>query len=63
MTGIRLIITDLDNTLLRRDKTVSDRTVGVLKRCRESGIVLAFATARPKRAVFQYLDILELIVD
>jgi Cof subfamily protein (haloacid dehalogenase superfamily) len=61
MSEIKLIVTDLDNTLLRRDKTVSDRTVEVLRHCRESGIKLAFATARPKRAVFQYLDILKRI--
>jgi len=47
---IKLIATDLDNTLLRRDKTISDYTVGVFKRCRESGILIAFATSRSEFA-------------
>jgi hypothetical protein len=34
VTGIKLIVTDLDNTLLRRDKTISDYTVGVFGRLR-----------------------------
>jgi Cof subfamily protein (haloacid dehalogenase superfamily) len=59
--NVKLVITDLDNTLLRRDKTVSDRTVQAFRRLRELGIRTSFATARPKRAVFQYLDILEKI--
>ena len=29
-SNIKMIVTDLDNTLLRRDKTVSDYTVQVL---------------------------------
>ncbi|MDR3120120.1 MAG: HAD family hydrolase [Clostridiales bacterium] len=57
--NIKLIITDLDNTLLRRDKTISEYTANVLGRCRERGILIAFATARPKRAVFEYIDILD----
>jgi hydroxymethylpyrimidine pyrophosphatase-like HAD family hydrolase len=43
---IKLIVTDLDDTLLRRDKTISDYTVDVFKRVRELGVLMAFATAR-----------------
>ena len=43
---IKLIVTDLDDTLLRRDKTFSDYTVDVFKRVRERGVLIAFATAR-----------------
>ena len=50
---IKMIVTDLDNTLLRTDKTISDYTVQVLNKCREYGIIIAFATARPAR-VAQY---------
>jgi hydroxymethylpyrimidine pyrophosphatase-like HAD family hydrolase len=35
---IKLIITDLDRTLLRTDKTISEYTVDVLKHCRANGI-------------------------
>jgi len=45
-TPIKMIVTDLDGTLLRSDKTVSDRTKATLARCREQGIKLAYATGR-----------------
>lgn len=55
MKGIKLIVTDLDNTLLRRDKTVSSYTFDVFWQLREIGILLAFATARDFRFVTEHL--------
>ncbi len=43
---IKMIITDLDGTLLRDDKTVSERNRLVLSRCRAMGIKVVFATGR-----------------
>ena len=57
MTNIKLIVTDLDNTLLRRDKTISEYTASVFCRCRSFGIKIVFATARPVRAVNKWLNI------
>lgn len=54
MTAIKLIVSDLDRTLLHTDKSLAAYTVDVLNRCREAGILLAFATARPHRAVQAY---------
>lgn len=54
---IKMIVTDLDNTLLRRDKTVSKYTASVFSRCRDAGIKIVFATARPVRAVTKWLKI------
>ncbi|KFM99850.1 Cof-type HAD-IIB family hydrolase [Bacillus clarus] len=51
----KVIISDLDGTLLRSDKTVSDYSINILKRCKEAGNRLMFATARPPRAVKQYI--------
>ena len=48
---IKAVFMDLDNTLLRSDKGVSDYTAAVLARCRQRGIKIAFATARPRRAI------------
>ena len=48
---IKMIATDLDRTLLKTDKTVSDHTARVFERCRDQGMKLMFATARPIRAV------------
>ncbi|MQS07000.1 HAD hydrolase family protein [Streptomyces sp. IF17] len=44
-----MIVTDLDGTLLRRDKTVSDRTRAALAAADAAGIEVVFATGRPLR--------------
>ncbi|QQE12803.1 HAD family phosphatase [Planctomycetota bacterium] len=48
---IKMIATDLDGTLLRDDKTVSDRNINAIKQAIESGIIVVIASARPPRAV------------
>ena len=53
---IKLIVTDLDNTLLRRDKTISKYTVDVFRRVRDRGVLIAFATARDFRFVTEYIS-------
>ena len=55
--NIKMIVTDLDGTLLRRDKTISEYTASVFYRCRNAGIKIIFATARPVRAVEKWLNI------
>lgn len=51
---IKAIITDLDQTLLRTDKSVSEYTYSILKKCHERGMLLMAATARPERAILTY---------
>jgi len=41
-----MIVTDLDGTLLRTDKTISERTKTALGRCREAGVKIVYATGR-----------------
>ncbi|GAA2383688.1 HAD family hydrolase [Streptomyces glaucosporus] len=48
-TRPRLIATDLDGTLLRDDKSVSDRTVAALAAAEEAGVEVFFVTGRPAR--------------
>jgi Cof subfamily protein (haloacid dehalogenase superfamily) len=43
---IKMIVTDLDGTLLRDDKTISGYTKTVILKCRERGIKVIFATVR-----------------
>jgi Cof subfamily protein (haloacid dehalogenase superfamily) len=52
--SIKMIVTDIDRTLLHTDKTLSAYSVEVLSRCHEKGIKIVFATARPKRTVLSY---------
>jgi len=49
MTGVRLIATDLDGTLLRSDGTVSDRTRRALDAAEEAGLTLVMVSGRPVR--------------
>lgn len=51
---MKAVITDLDRTLLRTDKTVSEYTYTILKKCHDRGIFLMAATARPERAMLSY---------
>ena len=44
--NIKMIVTDLDGTLLREDKTISEFTKSALHRCRDAGIKTIFATGR-----------------
>ncbi len=50
MKGAKIIITDLDKTLLHSDKTISDYTIEIFNQCRAKGIKIAFATARSENS-------------
>lgn len=56
MTGIRLVATDIDGTVLRTDLTLSERTLRVLDAVRASGRRLVFATGRPPRWMDEIAD-------
>jgi len=58
MENIELIVVDLDNTLLRRDKTISDYSVSVFERVRKYGIITAFATTRSESASARFTRII-----
>ncbi len=55
---VKAIITDLDRTLLHTDKSVSERTLDVLQRCHDKGILIMAASARPLREIKVYNDII-----
>lgn len=42
----KLLLFDLDGTLLRTDKTLSPRTLGALQKCREQGFLIGISTSR-----------------
>ncbi len=56
MRQIKLIASDLDRTLLRKDESISPYTRAVLARCREKGILFFVATARPPRALERLIE-------
>lgn len=49
---VRMIALDLDGTLLRNDKTISDYTISILRECRNRGIKTIFATVRGATTLF-----------
>lgn len=53
---MHLIAVDLDDTLLRRDKTISSYTLDVLARCQAKGIMIAFATARNECNALNHIE-------
>lgn len=55
----KLILTDLDHTLLKSDGTVSGYTLEVLRKSREEGAKLAIATARYWIGAEKYIDLLK----
>jgi len=60
-TPVRMVATDLDGTLLRSDGTLSPRTVEVLRRATDEGLIVVPATGRPlpiARHLMEELDFL-----
>ncbi len=55
----KAIIVDLDRTLLHTDKTISPYTAEVFRRCKDKGIALMVATARPYRTMTQFCEIID----
>ncbi len=52
---IKLVVTDLDGTMLNRDSRVSKASREAIKKAREKGIKIAVATGRPYRGTLHIL--------
>ena len=52
----KLLLFDLDGTLLRSDKSISKRTLSALKQCRERGILIGVSTSRSEQNSMAFLD-------
>lgn len=52
--GTKLILTDLDETLLHSDKTISDYSVRVFNECKQRGILVGFCTSRGKTNIVSF---------
>lgn len=56
----KLIAIDMDGTLLRNDKTISQLTKNSIKKATELGIKIVLTTGRPIQGIKNYLNELEL---
>jgi Cof subfamily protein (haloacid dehalogenase superfamily) len=56
---VKMIVSDLDQTLLHTEKFISPYTIAALQKCREKGILIAFATARSTQAAAQFTEMFQ----
>ncbi|MBE6024933.1 MAG: sugar-phosphatase [Cellulosilyticum sp.] len=59
----KLIAVDMDGTLLREDKTISDRTKTAIRKAVEKGVRVVLASGRPIDGLERYLKELNLLSD
>lgn len=55
----RLMLFDLDGTLLRSDKTISRETLKALQKCREKGMLIGVSTSRGEQNTLSFLEELQ----
>ena len=56
----KLIALDMDGTLLKEDKTISNRTKETIEKAREKGVRVVLASGRPIEGLSKYLEELDL---
>ncbi len=49
MQKCKMLLFDLDGTLLQSDKSISNRTLSALKKCKENGILIGASTSRSEQ--------------
>lgn len=55
----KLLLFDLDGTLLRTDKTISERTVAALDKCKSMGCIIGISTSRSEQNCYSFLGKIE----
>lgn len=54
--GIKLVLSDVDGTLVTPDKTLTERSVQAVRQLRDAGIVFALTSARPPQALARFIE-------
>src|SRR5512135_1331700 len=57
---IRLVISDVDGTLVTRAKTITSRSVEAVHRLQDAGILFSITSSRPPRGLKMLIDTLGL---
>jgi Cof subfamily protein (haloacid dehalogenase superfamily) len=57
---IKLVLSDVDGTLLPHDKVLSERSIEAVKQLHDAGIIFALTSARPPRGLAMFIKPLEL---
>ena len=58
-SDIKIIVTDLDKTLIRTDMTISQYSLNVFNKCKKEGILIALATARSEEQAKRYIELIK----
>ena len=57
---VRLVLADVDGTLVTQDKVLTERTIGAVARLKEAGILFAITSGRPPRGMAMLIEPLNL---
>ena len=57
---IRLLLADVDGTLVTQDKVLTERAIAAVKKLKESGVIFAVTSGRPPRGMSMLIEPLEL---
>lgn len=57
---IRLVLSDVDGTLITSDKVLTEETIGAVERLKKEGILFAITSGRPPRGLVMLIEPLEL---
>jgi Cof subfamily protein (haloacid dehalogenase superfamily) len=56
MGAIRLLLADVDGTLVTQEKVLTDRAIGAVRRLGEAGILFAITSGRPPRGMSMLIE-------
>jgi len=59
---IRLVLSDVDGTLVTKDKVLSGASIAVVRELRAAGVAFAITSSRPPRGLRMYVEALDLKV-
>ena len=57
---IRLLLADVDGTLVTNDKVLTERAIAAVKKLKEAGVLFAVTSGRPPRGMSMLIEPLEL---
>jgi Cof subfamily protein (haloacid dehalogenase superfamily) len=57
---IRLLLADVDGTLVTKDKVLTDGTIGAVLKLKQAGVLFAITSGRPPRGMSMLIDPLEI---
>jgi Cof subfamily protein (haloacid dehalogenase superfamily) len=60
-SAIRLLLADVDGTLVTKDKALTDRAVAAVRRLADAGVLFAVTSGRPPRGMAMLIDPLQLV--